>query len=453
MGEIMWQPDRKDQEFEPPKENPVSLPNDVTGGSNSTTDDPGDDIQATDTSSGSTNAKTALETKDQNSSENTQEKIDIDSPTNNDVSDDPGTDIGRPMDITQIQPINSPSPLEPVDSNDNAGTSNESEIDTSSQDGTSDSSSLLNQQKVSTLLPDSPSEVIEDKSIANQSHLVPATVIEQLDTLIDEKKAAEIAKAEYPHKSIQNLTDSHLRGVAQEGTVYWQLEDEYDSKHLEDESGPKHHVILHPKEVKLQDGRPIEPDFAVVDDSGNIKELVDAKGYIRKDTRNPEASASSLTHMQNLTHASRYAQVDESSVEAVKFYAPWETANMPQVQEAVSELSQEGRPISIEKAGTEAELKQRMTDLRTDPAERFKLPDTVLAELKQIQALPVEERRAAMGKFMLSSQDPKGDESTEGRNIRWNTRVERNGEGITIIDNDGQEHTIWYTEMDQTSIP
>jgi hypothetical protein len=274
-----------------------------------------------------------------------------------------------------------------------------------------------------------------DANLSKQEpHIVPATVIENLNTLVDEKKAIEIAKHEYPHKSIEDLADKNLGGVAMEGTVQRTLEDIHGADH----------VVPHPKDMLLQNGKPIEPDFVVTDDKGNPTEIVDAKGYTRKDTHNPEAAASSLTHMSNLEKTSRYTAVDNQSIKQVSFYMPAETATMKSVQDAVSNLGTDDRPLSLEVAGTEADLKQRMTDLRADPLERFNLSDNIESEISRIQGLPVDERRQAMGDFVVSLKDNKGDETSEGRNLRWDTRIERDGSGVTIIGKDGKEFTVWY---------
>jgi hypothetical protein len=261
-------------------------------------------------------------------------------------------------------------------------------------------------------------------------HLVPATVIENLNTMIDERKAAELAKG----KSIETLPDKNLQGVAYEGMVQRALEDKYGEDH----------VIVHPKDMTLKDGRHIEPDFVTTNDQGEPTEIVDAKGYMRKDTHNPEAAASSLTHMANLEKASRYTAVDEETVKKVSFYIPTETAGMKSVQGAASALGTDDRPLSVEGVGTEADLKQRVADLRIDPSKRFEVSDDVISEIERIQNLPIGERRTAMGDFMSSLQDDKGDETTVGRNLRWRTRVERNGDGVTIIGKDGKEYSVWY---------
>jgi hypothetical protein len=267
---------------------------------------------------------------------------------------------------------------------------------------------------------------------------VPATVLERLDTLVDEKKAAEISAGEYPNRPIEELPERNLQGVTFEGMT---------QRHMEDTRGPEHYEE-HPEGLTLTDGRTAEPDGVVRDKDGRIVEVVDAKGYMLKETENPEAAASSLTHVGSLREAAKYTGIDQPGVEAVTFTAPAETANKPAVQEAAAGMGTGGVPVRVEAVGTEAELKQRMDDLQTQPSERFQISDPVLSEIERIQGLPVDERRAAMGDLALSLRDAKGDEATEGRNLRWDTRIERNGDGITLIDSDGTEHTVWYTDKE-----
>lgn len=270
----------------------------------------------------------------------------------------------------------------------------------------------------------------------SEGHLVPATVIEGLDTIVDEKKAQEIAETQYPNKTIDELPDNNLRGVAYEGQVQRDLEDKHGAEH----------VRTHPEGLTLKDGRSISPDFAITDDNGNIIALHDAKGYTRKETKKPDAAASSLTHMSNLEHASRYTEVNDPNVTSVSFDMPRETADMRAVQDNVAELGNEDRTVSVDSVGSEADLNQRMTDLRTEPHERFVLASEVRNEIERIRALPPEERREAMGNFVLSLQDSKGNQTNEGRNIRFATQVERGGNGVTITDNQtGEKYTIWYS--------
>ena len=94
--------------------------------------------------------------------------------------------------------------------------------------------------------------------------------------------------------------------------------------------------------------------------------------------------------------------------------------------------------------GSEAEMGQRVEDLRAKPQEQWALSNETLDEIARIQDLPVEERRAAAADLVSSLTDGRGNEAAEGRNLRLHTRIERGGEGITIIDDDGQERTIWY---------
>jgi hypothetical protein len=273
----------------------------------------------------------------------------------------------------------------------------------------------------------------------SKPHMVPATAIEKIDTLVDEKNAGEIAAQEYPNTPVQELSHNNLRGVAYEGMA---------KRYLEDENGGSN-VREHPKGMTRSDGRAnIEPDDVITDDAGNVKEIVDAKGYTRKDTDNPSASASSLTHMSNLENTvEKYVDADAPRLERVTILAPRETASMPQVQDRVAQMGQGGVDVQIKPLGTEVELEQRVEDLRkTDPADRSAISDDVLSELERVQALPLNERRAAMGELVLSLQNQKGNETTEGRNLRWETRIERNGDGITVIDGTGKEHTVWFKE-------
>jgi hypothetical protein len=151
--------------------------------------------------------------------------------------------------------------------------------------------------------------------------------------------------------------------------------------------------------------------------------------------------------MQNFKKAAKYTDVSTPSVESVTFTAPSETTRMETVQEAVAELGARDRSVNIEGVGTEADLKQRMSDLSSTSGKESSLSPNDLSEIQRIQELPVTERRQAMGEFVQSLQDAKGDETIEGRNLRWSTQVERNGDGITLINaSTGERHTIWYKE-------
>lgn len=114
MSERLWQPDPKDFEKEPAKENPYILPTDVTG---SASDDPGDDIVPADEISASSGDGTAgMMGRDGtgNISDNTSTVSDVSS----DIGDDPGADIGQPFTIEEMQ-ANDPLPrLEPLGPND-----------------------------------------------------------------------------------------------------------------------------------------------------------------------------------------------------------------------------------------------------------------------------------------------------------------------------------------------
>jgi hypothetical protein len=268
-------------------------------------------------------------------------------------------------------------------------------------------------------------------------HAVPSTTLERIDTAIDEGKARAIAEREYPNTPVESLADNNLKGVTYEGMT---------QRHLEEKYG-KDRVVVHPEGLTLRDGRRIKPDFGVKDDQDRLTKIYDAKGYARKETTNPRASASTLTHMQNVKEAGKYTEVDSPSVESVTFIMPNETARMEAVQNAVSDLGTADRRVAMEGVGTEAEMKQRMSDLRSASGESTSLSPEVRSEIHRIQDLPVAERRQAMGEFVQSLRDEKGDETRDGRNLRWSTQVERNGDGVTIIDpSTGEKYTVWYTE-------
>jgi hypothetical protein len=267
-------------------------------------------------------------------------------------------------------------------------------------------------------------------------HVVPATLFEQMDTVIDETYAERIAEHEYPNKGL-DVPDTQLKGVAYEGMTLRALRDTTGDDDVHEDGLSSEHIQAHPENVTLRDGRPAEPDFALTNDQGDPVQIVDAKGYTRKETSNPEASASSLTHMDNLGEASKYTEIDDDTVESVTFVAPAETAHMEAVQEAVSDLGTEERPVSIEAVGTEAELKQRMEDLRVDPSERYGLSDDTLTEIDRIEELPAEDQASARADLVESLQDERGDETAQGRNLRWNASIGRNGESVTVTDDDG----------------
>lgn len=268
-----------------------------------------------------------------------------------------------------------------------------------------------------------------------KGHLVPQTVVESVDTVVDERRARDIAGSQFPRSDIDALHDGNLRGVAYEGIVH---------RYLEDSRGPDK-VETHPQDLTLADGRRISPDFAVRDEQGNLAELHDAKGYTRKEDVSPNADASQITHFSKLKEASRYRQVHNDTVNTIVFELPRETADMKSVQEAVAAFSSEKRSVRIESVGSEADLKQRMADLRKGDEDTFDLSEHVKQEIERIQSLPIERRRAAFGDFVQSLTDKRDDETTEGRNLRWSTRIERAGKGVTVRDDEtGLEYSLWY---------
>ena len=267
-------------------------------------------------------------------------------------------------------------------------------------------------------------------------HRNGGSVLEEIDTYLDERRATNIAEREYPNKHIRDLPDRNLKGVVYEGMT---------ARHLEALHGVEK-VGNHPEDLHLKDGRPIEPDFAVQDDQGHVVELVDSKAYTRKGTQNPEATASSLTHMQNLEKASRYTDADIPDLKQVTFVMPEETSQMSNVQEGVAQLGNEKVVVEVKAVGSEAQIKQNMEDLRTPTGDRYLPSEQTFQEIQRIQSLSIEQRRDAVSTLVKSLRDEKGDPISEFRNLSRYTRVERNGDGITFINprEEGKEYTIWY---------
>lgn len=262
------------------------------------------------------------------------------------------------------------------------------------------------------------------------------SVLEEIDTYLDQRRAATIAEREFPHTQIADLPDRSLQGVVYEGMT---------ACHLESQHGVQK-VDTHPEDMHLQDGRPIEPDFAVQNDQGQVVELVDSKAYTRKDAKNPEAAASSLTHMHNLEKASRYRDADIPDLAQVTFVMPEETAHMSRVQDGVAQLGDDRVSVEVQAVGSEAQIKQSMEDLRTPMEDRYIPSEQAFEEIRRIQSLPVEQRRDAVAQWHESLKDEKQNPTSELRNLSWQTRVERNGDGITFINprEPGKEYTIWY---------
>lgn len=277
-------------------------------------------------------------------------------------------------------------------------------------------------------------------ALPQTGHLVPATVIEQIDRTRDVRKAEAIAVEEFSGKPVTQVSHKGVQGLAFEGMT---------QRSLEDARGAEH-VVVHPKGLKLSDGRSIKPDFAVKDDKGSVVELVDAKGYTRKDVTNPGAAASSLTHMQSLKHAARYTDASAPNLDSVTFTMPRETADQTAVQDAVANLGAPERSVGVAAVGSEAEMKQRMAELKMDPAERGKVPVGLVAEMDQIAQLPVEQRQTAMAQLAGSLRGKRGDETIAGAYLRNHAEIEHNGEGISILDDSGKKHTIWYKTQPAT---
>jgi hypothetical protein len=74
------------------------------------------------------------------------------------------------------------------------------------------------------------------------------------------------------------------------------------------------------------------------------------------------------------------------------------------------------------------------------------LSDETKIELERIKNLPVEQRQKAMGDFYNEQNNLLGSQTDEGKNIRLDGEIKRDGKGITITDTDGIEHDINYEE-------
>lgn len=70
-------------------------------------------------------------------------------------------------------------------------------------------------------------------------------------------------------------------------------------------------------------------------------------------------------------------------------------------------------------------------------------PETKM-ELNQIIALPVEQRREAMGKFLQNQRDGLGNTTREGKFLELDTEILRDGKGIKIRDENGTVYQIDY---------
>jgi len=267
-------------------------------------------------------------------------------------------------------------------------------------------------------------------------HLVPANVYDRIERARAVHNAEDIAAKEYPHTEVSQLPARLRQGLAYEGMTQAAVEDAVGAENTE----------VHPQGLRLGDSRPIEPDMAIKDAEGTKGLLVDAKGYNLKDVHRPSAAASSLTHMQQLEHAARYTDVDASSVKGVVFALPQETAAQPAVQEAIANLGTDERPVSVMAVGNETAMKQAAEELAMNPADRGQLPEGLVAEVDRIAELPVEERREAMGRLMLSQKDKRGNAGLMAAYLQDHGQIERNGKGITIVDDAGKKHTVWYEE-------
>lgn len=268
----------------------------------------------------------------------------------------------------------------------------------------------------------------------SKPHLVPDTVIRNLDSHLSTIKAEDIAAHEYPNTPVQELPDKNLKGVAYEGIV---------QNAAQDLAGSQGNVEVHPEGMTTVTGKPIEPDEIITTSDGS-KVILDAKGYTLKDTQNPDAAASSLTHIDGIKNVSKYTGADVDNLNEVAVALPYETASKVNVQEAVAGMGTPDVPMTVVPISDEQTLKQTMTDLQTPPDERWDIPDDFFPKMDEIESLPLEERQQAMGDLLNSYNDSKGDASAARRNIQFYATVEPNSSGLSIVDKSGVKHTVRY---------
>lgn len=281
-----------------------------------------------------------------------------------------------------------------------------------------------------------PHLVVPEGEIPDYSkpHLVPDTVIRNLDSHLSTIKAEDIAAHEYPNTPVQELPDNNLKGVAYEGIV---------QNAAQDLAGSQGNVEVHPEGMTTVTGKPIEPDEIITTSDGS-KVILDAKGYTLKDTQNPDAAASSLTHIDGIKNVSKYTGADVDNLNEVAVALPYETASKINVQEAVAGMGTPDVPMTVVPISDEQTLKQTMTDLQTPPDERWDIPDDFFPKMDEIESLPLGERQQAMGDLLNSYNDSKGDSSAARRNIQFYATVEPNSSGLSIVDKSGVKHTVRY---------
>ena len=82
----------------------------------------------------------------------------------------------------------------------------------------------------------------------------------------------------------------------------------------------------------------------------------------------------------------------------------------------------------------------------TDAEQVTPMPSELKSEVMRIQNLPVDQRHEAVADYVASLQSRLGNETAESKDLSYRTVIERNGDGISFLDADGNKHTIWYKE-------
>lgn len=304
--------------------------------------------------------------------------------------------------------------------------------------------------------PDEQARLERIREARLHGHAVPATTLEIVDRAIVEHRVETFAEAQNKKNLPSEMRNAELKGLVQEANTSVHLQEKYTDSEVQvtqkdgsirnlsaDNPDAKYTIEY---QGKLQKDK---PDFIVRENSINeetgslssqIVEINDAKGYTRKDTKNPNASAESLTHMRQLNEATKYTNAAGEGDINVVFSLPEETARMQAVQDALAKKSKLGRQVKVDAVSSEAEISQIMNDMRHDPSERDRIPDEVFQEMEKIQQLPVEERLPAWVTYMEKFKDEEGQPSVIQRNIREKTTL--GGDSITVESPDGKKYTI-----------
>ncbi len=77
------------------------------------------------------------------------------------------------------------------------------------------------------------------------------------------------------------------------------------------------------------------------------------------------------------------------------------------------------RSVKVEALGSEADVKQRIDDLRMDVFEWHLLSESTIADVERIQGLPQEERKDAWSAYIMSLKGEKGDSTAKLKNLSY----------------------------------